>query len=212
MHRSLVVTGLAVFLALGLAACNEDSVPAAPGSGGRPPNGTGGTGGSAATGGDAGTGGNLGTGGDSGTGGAAGRGGAAGAGGDAGAGGSGGAEVLGDCNNEDDVAALAQLDPNARQLASEAALTCSDDILDKPAFTTCVEMAFPSLSDECAACYGVLAYCSGTGGTTCNQPCANDSCSQEPPPDGCYLCPGYDTCLGDLMECTGTIPRDCPET
>jgi len=207
-----------VAASLGLSACADDTVPPPTnGMGGR--GGTAGSGGTAGPGGSAGSGGAAGSGGTAGSGGSAGSGGAAGSGGSAGSGGTGGTSgtmggggtggaLSGACINQDDLAALADLWPsNARQVAADCGIECTDLIVFEEAFTTCasdcVEQMVTGLSAGCATCYGELAWCSRL---LCLAPCASNSCLPV-----CQDCPGYDVCLNELDTCTGRVSLDCTD-
>jgi hypothetical protein len=207
MRRSSLLTGLAILLALGLAACNDGGVPAAPGGGTGggtfPP--VGGSGGTAGTGGTAGS---SGAGGNPGTGGGAGQG---GAGGNAGVGGMGGIAIIGDCTNTTDFAALASLAPgNARTLAASVAVAdqCVNLFPNRADFNACVvagmQASLPALSLQCSTCYADLAWCSLPN---CNVACQNDSCLPI-----CLTCEGYEACREALNRCTGRTPPECGET
>ena len=206
MHRSSLLSGLAILLAFGLTACNDDNIPAAPGGGGGssgtipPIGGSGGTGGSSGTGGGAGNGGSAGQGG-----------GVGGAGGIGGAGGMGGGVLLGDCSNASDFAELASLAPsNARTLAASVTVSnaCINVFPDRVAFNACVvggiQASLPDLSLACSTCYADLAWCSLPN---CNVACQNDSCVPI-----CLTCEGYEACREALNRCTGRTPPECGET
>jgi hypothetical protein len=213
MRGTLVVLALV----LGVFGCDDSAAPAAPG---------GGTGGSTlppigGTGGAAGGGGAGGAAGDSGGGGGStgqgGRGGDAGAGGNDGGGGFGGAAALGDCSSQGDFSALAALIADgggARMEAASLALSqdCLNDVQNEVDFTACVasglqEAVLPeSLSNECAQCYGDLAWCSRPG--ACNLPCSNNACDEIQ----CRMCPGYPACENILATCTGRTPDECGGT
>ena len=212
--------GILLVVALGLAVfgCDDSGVPPAPGGGTGgstipPVGGTGGTGGTGATGG----GGSGGSAGDSGSGGA----GQGGGGGDAGAGGNdggfGGFGEIGACSTGSDFAALAALiadGSGARMEAASLALSqdCLSVVQNQVDFTACVadglqDAVLPEeLSNECAQCYGDLAWCSRPG--ACNFPCSNDSCNEIQ----CRMCPGYPACENILATCTGRTPDECGGT
>jgi len=187
---------------LGLSACTDEVPP--------PMNGTGGRGGTAGSGGIAGSGGSAGSAGSAGLGGSAGSAGSGGTGGAAGGmggGGMGGA-LSGACINQDDLAALADLQPsNAREVAADCGIECTDLIAFEQAFTTCasdcVERMVTGLSSGCATCYGELAWCSRL---LCLTPCASASCLPV-----CQDCNGYDLCLAELEACTGRVSVDCTD-
>jgi hypothetical protein len=195
MHRSSLLTGVAILLALGLTACSNEGPPAAPGGTGGsrpPPIGTGGTGGTGGIGGAGGTGGGAGTGGYSG---ASGNG---GAGGDA-------------CNNTTDQEELAVVD--ARQVSATCGLVdCSAFFSQEDGqakFNTCaincLQRSVPNLSLACTTCYADLGWCAGL---LCNSGCANSPCSESQ----CLMCTtsgDYAQCLVELAQCTGPTPSDC---
>jgi len=208
MHRSSLLAGLAILLALGFAACDNETIPAAPGGGAGtipPVGGTGGTGGTSGAGGDAG---------NAGIGGSGGQGGGGGASGGGGAGGFGGAGDRGACGNSTDFSELASLEPasNGRMEAAALGITqkCQNTRPNQSNFVSCVATGLrsrlPALSAECAQCYGDLAWCSIDG--ACNAPCAVDSCNEIQ----CGSCPGYPACERALDACTGRTPPECGET
>ncbi len=206
-------------LVLGVVGCDDSAAPAAPGggSGGStlpPVGGTGGTAGGGGAGGAAGDSGIGGRGGDTGQGGGGGLG---GGGGNDGGGGFGGAADLGACSSASDFAALAALIADgggARMEAASLALSqeCLNAAGNQANFTACVasglqDAVLPeSLSDECAQCYGDLAWCSRPG--ACNLPCSNDACNEIQ----CRMCPGYPNCENTLASCTGRTPDECGGT
>jgi len=115
---------------------------------------------------------------------------------------------MGACDNQDDVDALALLQPsNARQVAANRGLVSCSHLVALPAeFVNCVtgwvEQDVPGLSSECAACYGDLAWCSLGCLTACNV----NSCTPL-----CLTCTDYDVCLAELDQCAGRRSLDCPE-
>jgi len=115
---------------------------------------------------------------------------------------------MGACDNQDDVDALALLQPsNARQVAANCGLVMCSHLLALPAefvncVTSCVERAVPGLSSECSACYGDLAWCS----VGCLTPCNVNSCTPL-----CLTCPDYGLCLDELNQCAGRTSLDCPD-
>ena len=142
-------------------------------------------------------------------------------GGDAGAGGNdggfGGFGEIGACSTGSDFAALAALIADGSGARMEAAsLALSQDCLrvvqNQVDFTACVadglqDAVLPEqLSNECAQCYGDLAWCSRPG--ACNLPCSNDACNEIQ----CRMCPGYPACENILATCTGRTPDECSET
>jgi len=208
MYRLSLLAGLAILLTLGFAACDNTTIPAAPGGGGGtipPVGGTGGSAGSSGAGGDAGAGGNAGNGGSGG------QGGVGGASGGGGVGGMGGIGLVGDCNNEIDFAELATLQPdNARTLTASVTVSdqCGNNFPNRDDFNTCVidgiQATLPALSLECSRCYADLAWCSFPN---CNVACQNDSCLPV-----CLTCSGYELCREALRLCTGRTPPECGET
>lgn len=207
--------GIAIVIAAGIVAC-DGSTPAAPGSGpdgGIIPPPTGGSGGTGGMG-------SGGIGGAGGAGGLGGVGGIGGAGGLDGIGGFGGAGDLGACSNPTDFAALASLEPESNARSEAAFFATSQPCVGTPnlaTFASCVagelQTLLPTLSPECAQCYGDLASCSRLGG--CNLSCAPNSCLQPTPCSCgvvCLLCPGYSECENALDACTGRTPPECGET
>jgi hypothetical protein len=199
--------GVVFVLTTAVAACSND-VPPPPGGGTGGTGGTGGSGGSIGTGGAGGTAGTGGMTGAGGSGGLAGSGGVGGQDGMAGASGAGGIGSTGACTIAD-TTTLAPLDPNARQRATNCGLgpPCegeSDETAFSDCVTTCVELEVPTLSPECASCYGNYAWCS----QACEDDCGTDSCSL-----ACEICLSMapnDQCIPELTQCTGRrMSLDC---
>ncbi len=183
----------AVSCSLGLLACEDSTVPAAPGGDGDwfPPPVIEGDGGTAGVG-------------PGGQGGLGGRGGTA------------GTPRRGACDDREDEAALASLTnpptENARGISATCAVvSCSDELGQGQAnflecmTTRCLDTRLPGVSPACTSCYAALGWCAQL---LCNTFCANTPCS-----DSCLDCAGggadYQRCLAALDLCTGRPSVDC---
>lgn len=147
-----------------------------------------------------------GTGGSGGNGGTAGSGGTGGTAGAGGSGGVGGASA-GACDNPDDIAALADLMSNAREVSATCAVTrCQLSFSQgKDEFTICVgdcvEEDIPGLSSQCALCYADLEWCIG-------DVLIWTRCAEAPCGDLCLTTPTLQ-CRNELDLCTGRMSTDC---
>jgi hypothetical protein len=206
---------------LGLAACSDTTVPAAPGggpggSGGAGAGvGAGGTGASVGVGGAGGTAAMAGSGGMAGSGAMAGSGGMTGGAGSGGTGGTGamlgaggaggGVDPTGACGSEQDQAVYAGLLPGAvRQTSASAAIGVCEDDSD---FSGCVSgevQRIRGLSEGCSDCYGELEVCSSP---ECADACAVDPCACLLDP-ACLAIDYFITCQPDFFACAGSV-QDC---
>lgn len=112
----------------------------------------------------------------------------------------------GACDNLPDLDAIASTNLNA-VMTSCTGLVCLNALLDplryEECVTGCVEFNVPTMSSECAACYGGVARCGFDA--FCLGVCQFNTCGLQ-----CLNCLNFTGCLAEFEDCRG-IPGDSCE-